>query len=88
MKETRLNIYVYDFSLEGTTVIRERASILEHVQCNVGIFQTSCKWSPYPFLILVAYQKKSEVHFVVVVLNLMFMYYHKKLSLLMHYFGI
>ena len=43
MKETQLNIYVYDFSLEGTTVIRERASILEHVQCNVGIFQTSCK---------------------------------------------
>ena len=26
-----------------TTIIKERASILEHVHCNMGIFQTSCK---------------------------------------------
>ena len=40
---------------KGTTVTKERASILKDVQCNVGIFQTSCKGRPYPFLILVVY---------------------------------
>ena len=59
---------------------KERASILEHVQWNVGIFQTSCKWSTYSSLILVAYWKKRELHFVVVLLYLMFIYYHKWLS--------
>ena len=28
---------------KGTTVTKERASILDDVECNVGIFQTSCK---------------------------------------------
>ena len=29
--------------VEGTIIIKERGSILELVQCNMGIFQTSCK---------------------------------------------
>ena len=26
-----------------TTIVKERTSILEHVHCNMDIFQTSCK---------------------------------------------
>ena len=62
-----------------------RPLFMEHVQCNMGIFQTSCKWIPYPFLILVAYCiKKKELHFVTVFLYFMFKYYRNRPSSLMH----
>ena len=33
---------------EGTTVIKERASILEHVQCNIGISKRHASEAPTP----------------------------------------
>ena len=61
------NISLQKLYLKWGKDTSSRPFFMEHVPSDMGIFQTSCKWIPYPFLILVAYEiKKKELHFVTV----------------------
>ena len=49
------NISLQKLYLKRGKDTSSRPFFMEHVPSDMGIFQTSCKWIPYPFLILVAY---------------------------------
>ena len=46
---------------------------VEHVQCNMGIFETSCKWSPYP--LMSNWRLDSPFLFVIVSINATWAFY-------------